>query len=150
VVRRQVFDVPEAGVEVTEHQLFAVGCGGCGAVTRASAPPGVGAPACYGPNVTAVAAYLAAQHHIPTDRVVEILADLAGIEVSAGWVADACRRVKDAVQPANEAIKDALAAAPVAYFDESVTRVAARNHWLHTAPLAAHRRDGDVDRVPHR
>jgi len=38
VVRRQVFDVPEAGVEVTEHQLFAVGCGGCGAVTRASAP----------------------------------------------------------------------------------------------------------------
>jgi transposase len=136
VVRRQVFDVPEAGVEVTEHQLFALACGGCGALTRASAPAGVRAPACYGPNVTAMAAYLSAQHHIPTGRVVEILADLAGIEVSAGWVVDACRRVDDAVQPANEAINDAIAAAPVAYFDESVTRVAGRNHWLHTAATA--------------
>jgi transposase len=136
VVRRQVFDVPEAGIEVSEHQLFAAACGGCGAVTRASAPAGVAAPACYGPNVTAMAAYLSAQHHIPVDRVAEILADLAGIEVSPGWVAAACRRVKDAVAPANEAITDAIAAAPVAYFDESVTRVAGRNHWLHTAATA--------------
>jgi transposase len=136
VVRRQVFDVPDVRVEVTEHQLFAVGCGGCGAVTRAQAPAGVGAPACYGPRVTAMAAYLSAQHHIPIGRVAEILADIAGVEVSAGWVADACRRVKDAVAPANEAITDAIAVASVAYFDESVTRVAGRNHWLHTAATA--------------
>ncbi len=137
VVRRQVFDVFEATVEVIEHQLYALACGGCGAVTRASAPAGASAPACYGPKVTAMAAYLSAQHHIPTDRVAEILADIAGVEVSAGWVNAACRRVADAVAPANEAIKDAIAAAPVAYFDESVTRVAGRNHWLHTAATAA-------------
>lgn len=136
VVRRQVFDVPEAKVEVTEHQLYAVACAGCGAVTRASAPTGAGAPACYGPNVTAMAAYLSAQHHIPTGRLAEILAYIAGVEVSAGWVTDACRRVKDVVTPANEAIADAIAAAAVAYFDESVTRVAGRNHWLHTAATA--------------
>jgi len=136
VVRRQVFDLPEAGVEVSEHQLYAVACGGCGAVTRAAAPAGVGAPACYGPRVTAMAAYLSAQHHIPTGRVAEILADLAGIEVSAGWVTDACRRVRAAVAPANEAVTDAIAAASVAYFDESVTRLAGRNHWLHTAATA--------------
>jgi transposase len=137
VVRRQVFDVPEVNVEVIEHQLFAVGCAGCGAVTRAPAPAGAGAPACYGPSVTAMAAYLSAQHHIPVGRVVEVLADLAGIEVSPGWVTDACRRAEDAVAPANEAITDAIVAAPVAYFDESVTRVAGRNHWLHTAATAA-------------
>jgi len=132
-----VFDVPELKVEVTEHQLFAVGCGGCGAVTRAPAPAGVSAPACYGPVVTAMAAYLSAQHHVPAGRVVEILADVAGIGVSAGWVVDACRRVKDAVAPADEAVNDALAVAAVAYFDESVTRVAGRNHWLHTAATPA-------------
>jgi transposase len=136
VVRRQVFDVAEVSVEVVEHQLFAAACGGCGAVTRAPAPAGVGAPACYGPNVTAMAAYLSAQHHVPTGRVAEILADVAGIEVSAGWVTDACRRVQVAVAPANAAVNDAIAAAPVAYFDESVTRVAGRNHWLHTAANA--------------
>jgi transposase/uncharacterized coiled-coil protein SlyX len=133
VVRRQVFDVPELAVKVTEHQMIALCCAGCGAVTRARAPDGVNAPACYGPNVTTIAAYLSAQHHIPTDRIVEILADVAGIEVSAGWVSDACARLRRAVTPANEAIKDAIVAAPVAHFDESVTRVAGRNHWLHTA-----------------
>jgi transposase len=132
-VVRQVFDVPEARVRVTAHLLHALTCPGCGASTRAIAPVGVSAPAVYGPTVTMLAAYLAAQHHIPVARVVEILADLAGIEVSLGWVMTACARMATAVEPANEAIKDAIAAAPVAHFDETVTRVAGRNHWLHAA-----------------
>lgn len=133
VVRRQVFDVPEAQVQVTEHQLFAVACGGCRLVTRAAAPSGVSAPAVYGPNVTAMAAYLAAAHHVPTVRIVEILADLTGVQVSVGWVVDAVSRAKTAVAGSGQAVKDALAAAPVVYFDESVTRIGSRNHWLHTA-----------------
>jgi transposase len=135
-VRRQVFDVPEIGVRVSEHQMHALACGRCGTVTRADAPPWASAPACYGPGVTALAAYLSAQHHIPVDRVAEILADVAGVEVSAGWVSDACKRAQRAVAPANEAICDAVAASPVAHFDESVTRVAGRNHWMHTAATA--------------
>ncbi len=132
-VVRQVFDVPEVRVRVTAHLLPVLACAGCGARTRASAPAGVSGPAVYGPMVTMLAAYLAAQHHIPVARIVEILADLAGIEVSSGWVMTACTRMAAAVEPANEAIKDAIAAAPVAHFDETVTRVAGRNHWLHAA-----------------
>lgn len=132
-VIRQVFDVPEVRVRVTAHLLHVLACAGCGGRTRATAPAGVSAPAVYGPMVTTLAAYLAAQHHIPVARVVEILADLAGIDVSPGWVMTACTRMAAAVAPANEAIKDAIAAAPVAHFDETVTRVAGRNHWLHAA-----------------
>jgi transposase len=132
-VVRQVFDVPEVRVRVTAHLLHALTCLGCGASTRAVAPVGVSAPAVYGPTVTMLAAYLAAQHHIPVARIVEILADLAGIEVSPGWVTTACARMAAAVEPANEAIKDAIAGAGVAHFDETVTRVAGRNHWLHAA-----------------
>ena len=135
-VRRQVFDVPEMKVFVTEHVMHALRCG-CGAVTRADAPAEATAPAVYGPNVTTFAAYLSAQHHIPVGRVVEVLADVAGIEVSSGWVTDACKRVEKSVAGANEAIKDAIAGAGVAHFDESVTRVAGRNHWMHTAATPA-------------
>jgi transposase-like protein len=130
-----VFDVPEMKVAVTEHELHALACR-CGHVTRAEAPAGVNAPAVYGPNVTALAAYLSAQHHIPVGRVAEVLAGTCGIEVSTGWVTDACKRAGQAVAPANEAIKDAIADADVAHFDESVTRVAGRNHWMHTAATA--------------
>jgi transposase len=136
-VRRQVFDVPEVGVRVTEHLLHALACGRCGMVTRADAPAWASAPACYGPGVTTLAAYLSAQHHIPVGRVAEILADIAGIEVSPGWVTDACKRAEHAVAPAGEAVKDAIAASPVAHFDESVTRIAGRNHWMHTAATAS-------------
>jgi transposase len=135
-VRRQVFDVPEMTVTVTEHELHAAACRGCGTVTRAQGPAWASAPAAYGPNVTALAAYLSAQHHIPVGRVAEILADACGIEVSAGWVTEACRRVEAAVAPANAAIRDAIAAAVVVHFGESVTRVAGRNHWMHTAATA--------------
>jgi len=132
-VIRQVFDVPQVRVRVTAHLLHILACTGCGGRTRAAAPVGVSAAAVYGPTVTMLAAYLSAQHHIPVARVVEILADVAGIEVSPGWVVAACARMADAVAPANEAIKDAITDAPVAHFDETVTRVAGRNHWLHTA-----------------
>lgn len=132
-VVRQVFDVPEVRVWVTAHLLHVLACAGCGVRTRAAAPAGVSAPAVYGPMVTMLAAYLGAQHHIPVARIVEILADLAGIDVSPGWVTTACTRMAAAVEPANEAVKDAIAAAPVAHFDETVTRVAGRNHWLHAA-----------------
>jgi hypothetical protein len=120
-------------VRVTAHLLHVLACAGCGARTRAAAPAGVTGPAVYGPMVTMLAAYLAAQHHIPVARIVEILADLAGIDVSPGWVTTACTRMAAAVEPANEAIKDAIAGADVAHFDETVTRVAGRNHWLHAA-----------------
>jgi hypothetical protein len=139
----QVFDVPEMTVSVTAHELHAVVCG-CGHVTRADAPPGASAPAVYGPNVATFAAYLSAQHHVPVGRVSEILADIAGIEVSSGWVTDACRRVEQAVAEANTAITDAIAEAGVARFDESVTRVNGKSHWMHTAATAT------LTAVPHR
>lgn len=134
-VRRQVFDLPEMKVVVTEHLLHALACG-CGRVTRADAPVGVSAPAVYGPVVTSFAAYLSVQHHIPVARITEVLADIAGIEVSSGWVTEACKRAEQAVAGANEAIKNAIAGAGVAHFDESVTRVNGKNHWMHTAATA--------------
>ncbi|MEV6983011.1 IS66 family transposase [Sphaerisporangium sp. NPDC051017] len=132
-VIRQVFDIPEIRVEVTAHELHALACAGCGSVTRAQAPAFATAPAVYGPRVSAVAAYLSARHHIPVGRIGEILADLAGIEVSTGWISDAVRRMAEVLAPANARIRDAIAAAPVAHFDESVTRVGGKNHWLHVA-----------------
>lgn len=120
---------------MTERVLHALACS-CGRVTRADAPAGALAPAVYGPNVTALAAYLSAQHHLPVGRITEVLADIAGIEVSSGWVTDACKRAERAVADANTAIKDAIAQAGVAHFDESVTRVNGRNHWMHTAATA--------------
>ena len=67
VVVRQVRDVPLVKVRVTEHRMHKRACG-CGCVTTAPAPAGVDGPACYGPNLRAIAVYLVVYQHVPVER----------------------------------------------------------------------------------
>jgi transposase len=76
--RRQVFDLPERLIEVTEPQGLVYACAGCGGRTRAAFPEGVTGPAQYGGRIRAAAVYLHAQQLIPEDRAAEALADLIG------------------------------------------------------------------------
>ncbi|MEI7903512.1 MAG: DUF6444 domain-containing protein, partial [bacterium] len=73
--RRQVFDLPEPRLEVTEHQAEVKTCA-CGCCNRAAFPPDVTAPAQYGPRVKSVAVYLKEYQLLPFDRLTEIMRDL--------------------------------------------------------------------------
>ena len=67
VERRQVFDLPEPKLEVTEHQSEVKTCP-CGCVNRAAFPPEAVAPVQYGPRVKSVAVYLKEYQLLPFDR----------------------------------------------------------------------------------
>src|SRR5271156_7036765 len=53
VAKRQVFDLPEPRLEVTEHRASIYDCAECGGRTTADFPEGVSSPARYGPRVEA-------------------------------------------------------------------------------------------------
>ena len=78
VEKRQVFEMPQPRLEVTEHQASIYTCACCHSVTRAAFPAEVRAHVQYGPRIRAAAVYLNAQHLIPEDRVGEIMHDLFG------------------------------------------------------------------------
>jgi hypothetical protein len=134
VAKRQVFDLPEPRLEVTEHQASTYCCAECGGRTTADFPEGVNSPARYGPRVEAVAVYLNVQQLIPEDRVAQAMQDLFG----AGRLCPASIVTwgkKKAVEWAGVAahIAALVAEAPVRNLDETGFRVAGKLQWLHTA-----------------
>jgi transposase len=132
VERRQVFDLPPMTVRVTEHRLLARRCG-CGATTCADAPEGVVAPVQYGPRITAIVLYLYVGQFLSKKRTAQALAELFGTPVCEGTVARMTQRAADGLAGFLDHVKDRIAGAEVAGFDETGLRVAGKLHWVHCA-----------------
>ena len=132
VERRQVFDLPEVRLAVTEHRVEHRRCR-CGQITMAATPDEVGAPTQYGPGVRGVATYLCAAQHLPVARAAETLADLLGAPVSAGSVVAWNDRAAAGLEAFTATVRDELATAGVVCFDESGLRVDAHLAWVHSA-----------------
>lgn len=129
---RQVFDLPVVRLEVVEHRLQHRRCG-CGTVTMARAPQQVGAPAQYGPRVRAVGAYLVGYQHLPYERACETLADLLGAKVSVGTLTSVVAATERRLGGFLDVVRQQIATAPVAHFDETGLRVAGQGTWVHSA-----------------
>jgi transposase len=132
VERRQVFDLPEPKLEVTEHQAEVKTCA-CGCLNRAAFPPEVAAPVQYGPRVMSAAVYLGEVQLLPFFRVTETMRDLLGCEsfsegTLANFNADCSRRLV----PVDRIIRNLVAKAKVAGFDETGVRATGSLYWLHS------------------
>jgi transposase len=131
--RRQVIDLPvEIRALVTEHRIVTRRCG-CGTLTSGTAPAGVNAPVQYGPRLSAAAAYLWHGQFLSRDRTREAISDLFGVTISPGAITAMTARIAGAVSGCLEVIRGALAAAPVAHFDETGFRVGGKLAWVHSA-----------------
>ena len=78
IEKRQVFDLAERPLMVTEHQASIYRCAHCRGETKAAFPDGVVSPVQYGERVKAAAIYLNIQQLIPEDRAAQALSDLFG------------------------------------------------------------------------
>ena len=132
VERRQVFDLPEATVTVTEHQLIERECG-CGHRTRGTAPQGAEGPVQYGPRIAAIIIYLYAGQFLSKSRTAQALAELFGVPLSSGTVAGITARAAGRSGGFLEHARGQIAASEVAGFDETGFRAEGRLAWVHCA-----------------
>jgi len=137
MTRRQVFDLPPIRVRVCEHQLVSRICA-CGTVTAGSAPAMVNAPVSYGPRIQAVVTYLFMGQFLSKERTAQAVGELLNIPVSSGSIAALTQRSAEGLEDFRALVAAAIAAAPVAHFDETGFRVAGKLHWLHSASTAQH------------
>jgi transposase len=134
VQKLQEFDIiPPPPPMVTEYQVQARACGRCGTVTAGQPPPGVTGRAQYGPEVHAQAANLASAHYIPVVRAAQLMGDLAGVTVSAGFMAGVRGKAAARLEPFMDHVRALLRQAGVIYADETPARAAGGLGYVHVA-----------------
>jgi len=131
-IRRQVFDLPEIKIEVTEHQAEVWVCR-CGRKHQGEFPEGVNAPAQYGPRVKAIMVYLVVGQLLPYGRTVETLEELLGVELSEGSLYGCLEQAHEGLAEVEEGIKQTLIQAPTVHADESSYRQDGEKAWWHVA-----------------
>jgi transposase len=78
-----------------------------------------------------MAVYLTTQQLLPRSRTAEVLADLAGVEISEGTLTTVIKRTASLLKPIEEQIKTALSQAKVIHQDETGLYVMGKRLWMH-------------------
>lgn len=129
--KRQVFDIPEPRMEVTEHQLGVVECCGCQHV--GAFPVEVAQPVQYGSRIKALSVMLNNDYKVPLDKIEQLMRDLWGGSFNTSTVVNANAGMDAALLPVEQTIKAAILASQVAHFDETGMRVEKSLYWCHVA-----------------
>jgi transposase len=132
-VARQVFDLPQPTLIVTEHRAHACRCAACGTQTRSAFPEGVTAPVQYGQRIAAFVLYLLHFQLLPEKRLAVLMADLFGVKLVTATIARISQDCAERFQGFADALRDQVAAAPVKHMDETGFRIGGKTQWLHIA-----------------
>ena len=131
--RRQVFDLPDPRLIVTEYQRGMCYCSACDRYTQTSFPDGVGAPVQYGSGVKAMCALLHNDYHVPLKRVGRLFKDLFGHEINDGTILQSQHHLYNHLQASEEVILASLLQSKCLHVDETGIRVEGKLHWFHAA-----------------
>ena len=131
VSKRQVFDIPEPKLEVTEHQLGEIEC--CGEKYYGEFPPEVENPVQYGNKIKALSVLLNNEYRLPLEKTESLLADLYNCSFSQSLVMSANRECFEKLEPTENQIKAEILLSETAHFDETGMRIEGSLNWLHVA-----------------
>jgi transposase len=136
-IRRQVFDLREGRVQVTEHRAEAGRCATCRTISKAKFPVTVRAPVQYGQGVRSRCVYLHLYQLLPVARTSETMRDLFGCSISAASIQRAARVSAGKLVNTEQRIKAALRDSAVIGVDETGLRVAGSGGYIHVARTEA-------------
>lgn len=130
--KRQVFDIPQPQVIVTEHQIEEKRCPCCGMQVKAHFPTDVTAPVQYGKRIKSVACYLQHQQFMPTDRLQQTMEDLFGVfSVSEATLQSFNRDLDVRTQGFEQKVIENVKESKVKHLDETGCPIRGKGHWIH-------------------
>lgn len=131
--KRQVFDLPQPKLEVTEYQIYKGICPDCGLSHKGLAPSGVNSPVQYGNNVKALVVLLNVQYKLPFKKIQLLFGDLFSCPINESSVYSAALQCYHDLDQSEQIIKSKVTQNGVVHVDETGVRVDGFLRWLHTA-----------------
>jgi transposase len=129
VERYDRIELPKVKPVVTRVERHGGPCPGCGAQVVAPVPQGLEPGSPFGPGIVALAVYLRYVHAIGYQRLSRLFADLYGLTISEGALANLFLRAKPRFDDRATAILVRLRTSRLIASDETGARVNGRNEW---------------------
>ena len=126
--RHPVTELPSMRPRITEYQCHRVICPQCGENTRAALPEEVAGQ--FGPQLTALIAYLTEVCRMPRRVVEELLEQVLGIEISLGSTQKCWEEASQAVKTPCQELEEQLKSEPVLNIDETGWRTNGAKRFL--------------------
>lgn len=122
-------EIPPVTPDVTRVHQYQADCPCCGTHVEGTAPAGLEPGSPFGKSVQALVIYLHTMHAISYERMVVVLSDLFGLEISEGAIANIFSRTTGGFSDEVAAITNDLRKADVIASDETGARVQGRTWW---------------------
>jgi transposase len=126
--RHQVTELPPIEAHITEYRCQNAVCPDCGKATQAELPEDVRGH--FGPELTALIAYLTVVCRMPRRVVQELLGQVLGIPLSLGSIQNSWEEASAAVSEPCTELEKQLAHEPVINSDETGYRTSGEKRWL--------------------
>lgn len=133
VEKRQVFDLPQPKLKVTEYQIHKANCPVCGLSSKGAAPEGVKAPVQYGNGVKSYVVMLNVHYKLPYKKIQLLFKDLFGYPINESTIFSAAQKCYTELEKSEEIIKSKVSSSNVTHADETGLRIEGKLQWLHTA-----------------
>lgn len=129
---RRVVDI-SFEVHVIDHQILGVVCPHKGEYRAGEFPQEIKAHVQYGNNLQALVVALNTTGAVSNHRIHEILGNVFSIPLSTGTVSTMVRNCSEQLESVMEPLRQKIAQASYAHFDETGTRVDKKLQWVHVA-----------------
>jgi transposase len=126
--RHQVTELPPIEAHITEYRCQCVVCPECGKATQAELPPE--AQGHFGPQLTALIAYLTVVCRMPRRVVREVLEQVLAIPLSLGSIQNSWEEASEAVAEPCAELEKQLPYEPVVNSDETGYRTSGEKRWM--------------------
>lgn len=132
IKKRQVYDIPQPKIEVSEYQSEVKICPCCHEENEASFPQGVEVSVQYGSRIKGLWVYLTQYQLLPYERTAQLMAVLYTHRPSTGSLVTTNERCSEKLLPFEQELKRELIHSSVIHNDETGMRVNGKLHWIHS------------------